>query len=347
MIVVRNVAAAVVVLVLACGWRGRSPGTAAEPVLAGSGDWLRINLVGGRLALKAAQLPPFERRFSSGGVKELFRFRYDNGQPALSYERTASDERLTLNLGGSGESVCIRREPREKSAIVAVEFKQSLKEKTSLTIGSGDRQQVFRAADLWRLLLAQPKQCQQHLFPLLAMLRPDLKLAEMVPSVEQHLLDGARENAAAARARWAALVEQLGDDCFAKREAADRALRTGGPAALRYLRQLDFAAARRRAAVPRPPHHRVPRRRPRRRFARGSRRLAGRRPGGLVVAVGPAGSPPLAASPPSNSPPCLGEPLKVDPAAEPDTQKQQREQLRTRIEKEQLGVGADGKKGDG
>ncbi len=38
----------------------------------------------------------------------------------------------------------------------------------------------------------------------------------------------------------AALVEQLGDDQFTKREAADRALRAGAAPALNYLRQLDF-----------------------------------------------------------------------------------------------------------
>ena len=205
MIPLRTVAVAVVVLLLVAAGAAEAREPLLSQFLRGSGQWLHINLVGGRLVLKAGQLPPFERRFNSGGVKELFRFRYDNGQPALSYERTASDERLTLNLGGSGGSVRIRIEPREKSAIVAVEFQQSRKEHTSLIIGSGDRQQVFRAADLWRLLLAQPQQCQQHVFPLLAMLRPDLKLAEMVPSVEQHLLDGARENAASASAagrRW-------------------------------------------------------------------------------------------------------------------------------------------------
>ena len=215
-----------------------------------------------------------------------------------------------------------------------------------MIIGSGDRQQVFRAADLWRLLLAQPQQCQQHVFPLLAMLRPDLKLAEMVPSVEQHLLDGARENAASASARWAALVEQLADDCFAKREAADRALRTGGPAALRYLRQLDFERLDAEQQF---------------RVRRIIESLAGVREDDSPeqVAASLAGDPAvwlsLLGRPEASTrriaaeqlTSLLGEPLKVDPAAEPDSQKQQREQLRTRIEKEQLGVGTDGKKGDG
>jgi len=346
MSVVRNVAVAIVILALASAGAAEAREPLLNQMLNGSGEWLHVNLVGGRLTLKATQLPNFERRFSSGGVKEHFRFRYDNGQPSLSYERTTREERLTLSLNGSGESVRIRREPRENSAVVAVEFKQSPKEKTVLTIGSGDRQEVFRAGDLWRLLLAQPKQCQEHLFPLLAMLRPDLKFAEMVPSVEQHLLDGARENPAAAQAHWSALVEQLGDDCFAKREAADRALRTGGAAALRFLRHLDFERLDAEQQF---------------RVRRIIESLAGIHEDdspeevAASLAADPAVWLSLLGRPEVSTrriaavqlASLLGEALKVDPTAEPDTLKQQRDRLRTRIEKEQSGVGTDGKKTEG
>ena len=72
------------------------------------------------------------------------------------------------------------------------------------------------------------------------MLRPGSKLADAVAEIEAKLLEGAGGQAVAQRARWAALVRQLGDDSFAQREAADRELRAGGPAALAYLRHLDF-----------------------------------------------------------------------------------------------------------
>jgi hypothetical protein len=340
----RNVAAAILALALLAGGAAQAREPILIQMLKGTGDWLRVNLVGGRLVLKVTQISDFENRADFGGVTERFRLHSDNGRPSLTYERTTRDERLTFNLSASaGQGVCIRREPREKSKIVAVEFKQSLKEKTTLTIGSGDRKQVFRAADLWRLAIDQPKQCEQHLFPLLAMLRRDWNCAEMASTVELHLLEEAREDPTAAHAHWATLVEQLDDDSFAKREAADRALRAGGPAALKYLRQLDFSRldAEQQFRV-----HRI------------IEALAGtpEDDSPTQVAASLAGDPmvwlsllgrPNAATRRTAAEQLaalLGEPLKLDPAADPDTQKQQREQLRERIAKEQSAAGADAKK---
>ena len=61
------------------------------------------------------------------------------------------------------------------------------------------------------------------------------------PRGEEKLLQEANGDGAANRARWAALVAELGDESFAKRKAADRALRTGNAGAIAYLRQLDVA----------------------------------------------------------------------------------------------------------
>ena len=67
------------------------------------------------------------------------------------------------------------------------------------------------------------------------MLRPGSKLADAVTEIEAKLLEGAGEQAVAQRARWAALVRQLGDDSFAQREAADRELARRRPRRLGLL----------------------------------------------------------------------------------------------------------------
>jgi hypothetical protein len=342
----RKIAAAALLLALIAP----DAAQAAEPLLnwlvRNDRNWFRVNLIDGRLTMKAQNWSPFERPMNSGGVKELLRFRRDDGKPALFYEQTTDSERLTIDLSSAGNKVCIRRLPREKSTVLAVEFKQSPKEKTSLTLGSGDRQQVYRAADLWRLVVAQPKECEEHLFPLLGKLRPDWKLAEMAADVERHLLEVARENAAADHAHWAALVEQLGDDHFAKREAADRALRTGGAVALRYLRQLDFAGldaeqqfrVRRIIAALAGTHE-----------DDSPDEVAASLAADPLVWLALLGRPEAAIrrTAAQQIAALLGEPIKVDPAAEPGTQKQERERLRTRIEKDQLGIGSGAKKGEG
>jgi hypothetical protein len=75
----------------------------------------------------------------------------------------------------------------------------------------------------------------------LELLRPDWKLEKVGAGVENQLLRMASGGALLDRARWAALVEQLGDNEFPRREAADRQLRAASPAVLGYLEQLDFS----------------------------------------------------------------------------------------------------------
>ena len=180
------------------------------------------------------------RSTTKGGQRdETLNIHNENGQFTLSYQRTTGEEQLTVEVAGSGDRVLMRRTPRGGASFLPVEFNQVPGEKIALSLGSGSGQETFRAQGIWQLLIAQPKQCREHLLPLLEMLRPNWRLAETVDGVEQKLLREAGSDGASARARWTALVAQLGNDSFAKREAADRALRSGDAGALAYLRQLD------------------------------------------------------------------------------------------------------------
>ena len=189
---------------------------------------------------------------------------------------------------------------------------------------------MFRARSIWRLLITQPKECQQHLLPLLEMLRPDWNLVDTAARVEQKLLQDATGDGVSNRARWAALVTQLGDESFAKREAADRALRTGNAGAVSYLRQLDVN-----------------------RLDTEQQFRVGRIIEAMTVQNGDdsveQAAAALAADPmvwcallarselstrqtaARELVRLLGEPITVDPAAAPDTQKDRRELLRTRL----------------
>ena len=295
--------------------------------------FFRFRIVEGRVIFACRNLVSFQNRHPFGiGKSEAINLGNENGRSTLRYERTTPNEQFTINVAGSSDKVSISRTPLGKSAFMAVEFQQSPAEKTTLTLGVGDHRRVFQAADFWQLAIVQPKECREHLFPLLDLLRPDWKTAAMVARVEAYLLARTREDATADRARWAALVEQLGDDQFTKREAADRALRAGAASALNYLRQLDFQRLDAEQQF---------------RVSRIIRKLAGKSEDDSADAV--------AASLLRNSAvwlalldrpekatrqtaarqlaALLGEPIDVDPAAEPNTQKAKRERLRMRIEK--------------
>ena len=125
-------------------------------------------------------------------------------------------------------------------------------------------------------------------------------------------------------------MAQLGDESFAKREAADRALRTGNAGAIAYLRQLDVSQLDTEQQF---------------RVGRILEALAVQNGDDSVdqvaatLATDPALWLALLARPdPSTRRTAarelarlLGQSIPVDPAADPDSQKAQREQLRARI----------------
>ncbi len=215
--------------------------------------------------------------------------------------------------------------------MLALDFRQAPGEPVVLKLGTGPGQQVLRAADLWRLAIGHPAECRQHLLPLLDMLRPGSKLADAVAEVETKLLEGAGGEAVAQRARLAVLVRQLGDDSFARREAADRELRAAGHAATVYLRHLDsgrldaeqrFRIRRILEAAAAQTTDDSP--------EQAAASLAGDPLVWLALLARPERAARKVAATQLAS--LLGGPIDLDPNADPDTQKDKREQLRRRIE---------------
>ena len=133
------------------------------------------------------------------------------------------------------------------------------------------------------------------------------------------------------RQQWSKLVQQLGDNEFTKREAADRSLRTLGPTIVGYLQQLDYASldAEQQFRV----RHIID-------SFRGqtvadtpdeaAAMLLGDPLVWLALLDRPQEETRRAAA--KQLAALLGEPIAIDPAADPATQKDQREQLRAKLE---------------
>jgi hypothetical protein len=295
--------------------------------------FLRFRIVEGRLTLASRNLVNFRiPPTNSMGRKEILRVRSENGRATLQYERTTPNEQFTVNVAGSSSKVSISRVPRGNSTFAAVEFRQSPEEKTTLTLGDAAHRRVLRAANFWELAISQPKLCRENLFPLIELLRPDWKIATMAAGVETCLLARARDDATADRARWAALVAQLGDDQFTKREAADRALRAGAASALNYLRELDFSGldAEQQFRVRRIIHKLAGHSEDDSADAAATSLL--RNSAVWLALLGrPEESTRQTAARQLTA--LLGKPIDVDPRAEPSTQEAKRERLRKWIEK--------------
>ena len=269
------------------------------------------------------------RTMSGGGVMEQVHFQGNGLRGSVRYELTSPQERLSLEVSSAGRLI-LRRKELGKSPQPPVEFAQLPDEPLSLTVGSPGNQTVYRGATLWHLLIEEPAASRRQLLPLLAILPCYNQIVQTAASLDGELLKLARGSQPPERRRWSELVEQLGDDQYARREAADRLLRREGPAVVSSLEQLndDQLDAEQQFRV-------------RRIIASVRGRVVADAPDQIAAQLFPdpliwlalldrpekatraAAARQLAA--------LLDEPIDVDPAADPATQRKQREQLRTKI----------------
>jgi hypothetical protein len=268
---------------------------------------------------------------SSGNLlqPETLRIRNVNGQFTLSYTSTTSTEKISVQ-SEAGRTLAIHREPQGQSTKPAVDLDQK-NGRLTFILGTGNKKRTTRASNVWLLLFIQPKEDRAELIGLLEMLRRDWKLADLLTNIETRLIEEAETRPASSRTHWKDLVAQLGDERFAKRQAADRALRAGGTAALSYLRQLNFEQ------LDAEQQFRV------RRILDASTdqsvddsveqtvsSLIGEPLVWLTLSTRSAQKVRQTAVRQLSD--ILGEPVTIDPAATPDSQKEQREKLRLQIE---------------
>ena len=298
---------------------------------------LNASLVLGRV--KVEQLCPFEQPVIPPG--ELYTVDWKDHRRTDCYEQTTKDARFFVKCVSDGRLI-VRRDSNKKSPAPSVEYLQISDEPVSFSLGDGGARKVYQAPSLWHLAVARPKECRQHLFPLLASFFPDCRwLLIESASVEQTLLSEAAGGGIVSRQRLMELVQQLGDDHFAKREAADRQLRALGAWASGPLGQLDCREldAEQQFRIQRildmplalraGPNGMDLRFDPQ--VARHiAMRLAADPATWLLLLERPEESIRRTAARQLTG--LLGEPIAVDPAAEPETQKSQREHLRAKFE---------------
>lgn len=200
---------------------------------------IQFRLVSGRItATTRAYGGTSSLNKSSNNYREKLTIGHANGVPIVDYDLTTSGVRLEIDVS-DGSRVVIKQEPTEKGKYTPLVFEQQPDFPLTLTVGADDEQKTFRAASLWHLWLAQPELCETTLWPLLRLLRPNWNLAETGGAIEEALYHAAKTQNAPKREHWARLVDDLGDDEFSVREAADRSLRKSGQMVLPYLRELS------------------------------------------------------------------------------------------------------------
>jgi hypothetical protein len=198
---------------------------------------VHFELTYGRVWLKAMRSIQTSTSSTSGTRRERFAVRAVGSDVSMDYELATAEQQILIRFTGANQ-LEIRRTPAGDSKVVAVDFNQPATGPVSLKIGRQGAGE-FRAPSLWHLLLAEPAECRQSLVPLLRLLQPKWDLEKSRDEVRAILLRMAEGGSLPDQTRWAEWVKQLGDDRFAKREAADRQLREAGRAVVAYLQRLD------------------------------------------------------------------------------------------------------------
>ncbi len=201
-------------------------------------SWCRVDVASGRVTLRMMQQRSTQSTSTSGTRVERITIRAMGGaDPAVDYSLTTSDEDFTLRFS-SANHLEIHRAGKGNSTITAVDYDQPPTGPVTLKVG-GKEPHEYKAASLWHLVLEEPDTCRQTLLPLLGLLRGNWDLSKISGDIRAALLRMAESDVRSDQTQWAQWVQQLGDEQFTKREAADRQLRDAGRVIVSYLQQLD------------------------------------------------------------------------------------------------------------
>jgi len=201
--------------------------------------WVQVSLESGRLVFGGSRVGSMSTTNASLDRKERISIQNNGANLTLDYEQTTKQEKLVVQMSSNGHATLRRTPEGVSSATAAVEYVQQPGEPLRVAIGPAGAERKLEGASLWHLALREPELCKKHLFPIVQILKSEWNLEKTAADIEAALLKiaAAAENPDAQK--WSALVEQLGDDRFAVREAADRQLRDAGRAIVVFLERLD------------------------------------------------------------------------------------------------------------
>ncbi len=202
------------------------------------GGSIKFHLTAGRIYLDGSRLMNMSN--AGNGIERLNVVVKDNSY-SFSYQRSDGKASVSVSADDSDRFSICREEPSDRGTTKTT-FVQEPSQGVTLTVAAGSTAvKTYSAPSLWHLFIFRPREAKTYLAPLLEIIRPNGKLGEQAAAVEAELIRKANSNTDDEQSRWRELVEQLGDDRYAKREAAERELRACSPAVLSYLRSLNFS----------------------------------------------------------------------------------------------------------
>jgi hypothetical protein len=202
--------------------------------------WLSVQIVSGRINLAGTRFGSINTTAANNGRTERLTIHSKFSGPSVTYEMSSAQERLLIELSG-GNQMFVQWLPRGTTPRLPIEYRQSPGKPVTLRIGPETQAKVLEAASLWHLLVIDPDLGRQYVVPLMRAFQADVDPVRFVEELESELTRSTSVVQAPSRQRWSELVQQLGDERFARRQAADHELRQAGRLVATYLEQLDLA----------------------------------------------------------------------------------------------------------
>ncbi len=155
---------------------------------------------------------------------------------SLTYSLTTPTTASSVRAVDSHEFI-VRIDPVSDSKVEPLLFIQPADGLLQLTVGGGEQQREVRAPSIWQLYLAEHEVCQQRLFPLLELMRPNWQLIATAKEIEQKLRGWSQQLGAVDPNSIERLIDDLGSTSFVTRRAAERSLVELGPTIVPQLRR--------------------------------------------------------------------------------------------------------------
>lgn len=201
-------------------------------------NWVQFTVVGGRITARTTYLDTNMSATSSDatGRRESMSLDVSAGVPSVQYRLITANERLSIEASG-GERITIERTGAGGKR--RVEFVQLPGQPISFIVEMDGSRRSYQSQSIWQLMLEAPRDCQEHLLPLLDLMRPGWNLRTQTLTIEQLLLRTALKNKQHDYKQWERWVDQLGNPQFSQRQAAERRLVDAGPATRSFLMRFD------------------------------------------------------------------------------------------------------------
>lgn len=204
------------------------------------GQWFRFALTAGRIRPTWLQTHPINHNgLNQNGIQERISIQANPREAQYTY--TSPQLNLTLNFTES--KLTIQVVPQGNAIDEPLEFVQPMGEPLVLKLGPPERTRVIEAKSLWHLLLLEPEAAKPLVtwLQLLRLPSGSANLSKTLEEAQAILVRNAQGPQTFDQGRLRALVAQLGENQFARREAADREIRALGVKSLPYLEQINTA----------------------------------------------------------------------------------------------------------